>query len=73
MFTSRLFRLAGLKGGDIEEAFIGNVISAAMGQAPARQAVLGAGIVMSAFCLCAVYQDLLPHWLSVSRHASVGR
>lgn len=28
----------------IEEAFIGNVVSAGLGQAPARQAVLGAGL-----------------------------
>jgi acetyl-CoA C-acetyltransferase len=34
---------AGLKPSDIEEGFIGNVISANLGQAPARQAVLGAG------------------------------
>ena len=35
---------AGLKGEDISEAIIGCVLPAAVGQAPARQAVLGAGL-----------------------------
>jgi acetyl-CoA C-acetyltransferase len=34
----------------IREAFLGNVVSAGMGQAPARQAVLGAGLPMSTVC-----------------------
>jgi acetyl-CoA C-acetyltransferase len=34
----------------IREAFLGNVVSAGMGQAPARQAVLGAGLPMSTIC-----------------------
>lgn len=29
--------------GDIEEGFMGNVVSAGVGQSPARQALLGAG------------------------------
>jgi acetyl-CoA acetyltransferase len=35
--------LLGLTPKDIEEVYMGNVISAGMGQAPARQVVLGAG------------------------------
>ncbi|KAF0683594.1 Aste57867_24360 [Aphanomyces stellatus] len=35
---------AGISVNDIQEAYLGNVVSAAIGQAPARQAVLKAGI-----------------------------
>lgn len=35
---------AGIKPEDVEEVFFGNVLSAAIGQAPARQATLGAGL-----------------------------
>ena len=35
---------AGVRGDCVNEAFIGNVLSAGLGQAPARQAVLGAGL-----------------------------
>ncbi|KAJ3415113.1 erg10, acetyl-CoA C-acetyltransferase [Chytridiales sp. JEL 0842] len=35
---------SGLKPSDVEEVLMGNVISAAVGQAPARQAALGAGL-----------------------------
>ncbi len=35
---------AGLKGGDIQEVIMGCVLPAGLGQAPARQAALGAGI-----------------------------
>ncbi|WP_425969177.1 acetyl-CoA C-acyltransferase [Aeromonas dhakensis] len=35
---------AGLKGEQIDEAYLGNVLSAGVGQAPARQAVLKAGL-----------------------------
>src|SRR5690606_3351663 len=35
---------AGLKGEQIDEAYMGNVLSAGVGQAPARQAVLKAGL-----------------------------
>jgi acetyl-CoA C-acetyltransferase len=34
----------------IREAYLGNVVSAGMGQAPARQAVLGAGLSPSTIC-----------------------
>jgi acetyl-CoA C-acetyltransferase len=39
---------AGLKGDDIDKVFMGNVLSAGLGQAPARQAALGAGLPKSA-------------------------
>ena len=32
---------AGISAGQIEEVFMGNVLSAGVGQAPARQAALG--------------------------------
>jgi len=35
---------AGLKPGDVQEVYMGNVCSAGIGQAPAKQAALGAGI-----------------------------
>lgn len=35
---------AGLSGDDIQEVIMGNVLSAGLGQAPARQAALGAGL-----------------------------
>ena len=38
---------SGLKPEDITEAIIGCVLPAALGQAPARQAVLGAGLLKS--------------------------
>ena len=34
----------------ISEAYFGNVVSAGMGQAPARQAVIGAGLPLSTIC-----------------------
>lgn len=34
----------------VREAFLGNVVSAGIGQAPARQAVLGAGLAESTIC-----------------------
>jgi acetyl-CoA C-acetyltransferase len=48
-----LARLGGGKdneGIEIREAFLGNVVSAGMGQAPTRQAVLGAGMNESTIC-----------------------
>jgi acetyl-CoA C-acetyltransferase len=39
---------AGLKGEQIDKVFMGNVLSAGLGQAPARQAALGAGLPQSA-------------------------
>lgn len=38
---------AGLSGDDVDEAFVGCVLPAGVGQAPARQAVLGAGLPIS--------------------------
>ncbi len=35
---------AGIKAGDVEEVLMGNVVSAGLGQAPARQAALKAGL-----------------------------
>src|SRR3977135_884548 len=35
---------AGVKAADIQEVIMGNVLSAGIGQAPARQAALGAGV-----------------------------
>jgi len=34
----------------VREAYLGNVVSAGMGQAPARQAVLGAGLPLETIC-----------------------
>lgn len=34
----------------VQEVFFGNVLSANLGQAPARQAALGAGILNSVIC-----------------------
>lgn len=41
---------AGLRGDQIDEAYLGNVLSAGVGQAPARQAVLKAGLPDSVPC-----------------------
>jgi acetyl-CoA C-acetyltransferase len=35
---------AGISGDDVDKVFMGNVLSAGLGQAPARQAALGAGL-----------------------------
>ena len=40
----------GLDAGEVQEVFMGNVCSAGLGQAPARQAALGAGIPDSVPC-----------------------
>ncbi|KAH9426486.1 acetyl-CoA acetyltransferase A, mitochondrial-like [Dermatophagoides pteronyssinus] len=40
----------GLSGNDIDEVIMGNVLQANIGQAPARQASLGAGIINTAPC-----------------------
>ena len=42
--------MAGLDPKEIEEVFMGNVLQAGVGQAPARQAALGAGILESVPC-----------------------
>ncbi|NLR73770.1 acetyl-CoA C-acyltransferase [Leeia aquatica] len=39
-----------LSGTDLDEAIIGNVLSAGQGQAPARQAIIGAGLPQSVPC-----------------------
>ncbi|WP_026381793.1 acetyl-CoA C-acyltransferase [Afifella pfennigii] len=41
---------AGLKPEEVDEALIGNVLSAGLGQAPARQAALGAGLPEATPC-----------------------
>lgn len=43
-------RRSGINKDLIEEAFIGNVVSSGVGQAPARQAVLGAGLKLDTPC-----------------------
>ncbi len=41
---------AGISGNDVDEALMGCVLPAALGQAPARQAILGAGLPQSVPC-----------------------
>lgn len=41
---------ANVKPDQVEEVYFGNVLSAGLGQAPARQASMGAGIPESAVC-----------------------
>ncbi len=41
---------AGINPGQVEEVVFGNVLQAGVGQAPARQAALGAGLPLSAGC-----------------------
>lgn len=41
---------AGITGNDVDEVIMGNVIQANTGQAPARQAALGAGVHVGATC-----------------------
>ena len=41
---------AGLQGGDVEEVIMGNVVSAGIGQAPAKQAAVKGGIPYSVSC-----------------------
>lgn len=41
---------AGITGEDVQEVIMGNVIQANNGQAPARQAALGAGVTVNATC-----------------------
>jgi acetyl-CoA C-acetyltransferase len=42
---------AGMKPGDVQEVMLGNVLSAGQGQAPARQAALGAGLPPAVGCM----------------------
>ena len=41
---SNLIKKTGISGNDIDEVFFGNVLQAGVGQAPARQAALGANL-----------------------------
>ena len=41
---------SGVRGEDVDEVYMGNVVQAGVGQAPARQASLGAGIPQSVPC-----------------------
>lgn len=41
---------AGVRGDDVDDVYMGNVVQAGVGQAPARQASLGAGIPQSVPC-----------------------
>jgi acetyl-CoA C-acetyltransferase len=41
---------AGIEPGLIDEVFMGNVLSAGIGQAPARQAAIGAGLPLGVLC-----------------------
>ncbi len=41
---------AGVAAGDVDEVYMGNVVQAGVGQAPARQAALGAGLPQSVPC-----------------------
>lgn len=46
----RALERAGVRGDDVDEVYMGNVVQAGVGQAPARQASLGAGIPQSVPC-----------------------
>ncbi|CAG2167786.1 unnamed protein product [Oppiella nova] len=41
---------AGIRGADVDEVYFGNALQAGLGQAPARQAALGAGIPNTTAC-----------------------
>ena len=43
LFTAGICRVAGIAASNVDEVYMGNVVSANIGQAPARQASLGAG------------------------------
>ncbi|MGB9773091.1 MAG: thiolase family protein [Bacteroidota bacterium] len=44
-------RRAGIRNGEVDEVIMGNVLSAGLGQAPARQAALFAGLPFSVECM----------------------
>ena len=44
LVVEEALRRAGIGGGDVDEVLMGNVLSAGLGQNPARQAALGAGV-----------------------------
>jgi acetyl-CoA C-acetyltransferase len=69
---------AGIQAGEVEEVFMGCVLPAGLGQAPARQASLGAGIPISTPCstinkVCgsAMKATLLAHDLLALGNASI--
>jgi acetyl-CoA C-acetyltransferase len=69
---------AGIAPADVQEAIMGNVLSAGQGQAPARQAALKAGLPLSAGCttvnkMCgsAMKAAMLAHDLIVAGSADV--
>ena len=45
-----LIEKAGIKGEDLQEVILGNVLQANNGQAPARQAALGGGAAFNSAC-----------------------
>ena len=49
-FPCTCHRITGLGTTEINEVYMGNVVSAGLGQAPARQAALGAGLHNSTPC-----------------------
>ena len=49
--VSEAIKRAGIKSTDIDEVILGNVLSAGLGQAPARQAALRAGLPHAVNCL----------------------
>ena len=61
---SKQFCFIGIPAEEVKEAYMGNVLQAGQGQAPARQAVLGAGIhsldtrVKDVLSLCRQYRFL---------------
>jgi acetyl-CoA C-acetyltransferase len=48
--TKAVLEKAGVAPGEVQEAILGNVVSAGIGQAPARQAVIKAGLPESVTC-----------------------
>ncbi|HWP60685.1 MAG TPA: acetyl-CoA C-acetyltransferase [Candidatus Acidoferrales bacterium] len=48
--VAEALKRAGVSGAEVDEVFMGNVLSAGLGQAPARQASLGAGMPQSVGC-----------------------
>jgi len=51
LVVTEALKRANLKEADVDQVIMGNVLSAGLGQAPARQAALGAGLPQSVECL----------------------
>jgi len=51
LVVAEALKRANLKEADVDQVIMGNVLSAGLGQAPARQAALGAGLPQSVECL----------------------